>query len=198
MDRVKALLDTLQAWTDAVDSGQAAPQPTGTQPPAQSVQRLDSFPAPIPTPGPGPGDVLTPTTGRDSIRPSSVSGDALLSHRTPSVAELLSQLRTSQGLEPTYDAVERPADRTTERSFPLPGPPGHGHANTSPTPAPAPQTASAHASEHEPLQDIRSLSFQQALPHISRLMEDPRVIESLSKVTDARCLSCLHFISLLR
>ncbi|KAI0299708.1 hypothetical protein B0F90DRAFT_1630599, partial [Multifurca ochricompacta] len=33
-----------------------------------------------------------------------------------------------------------------------------------------------------PQQDLRSLSFQQALPHISRLMEDPRVVEDLVKM----------------
>ncbi|KAH9962387.1 hypothetical protein BC827DRAFT_1093537, partial [Russula dissimulans] len=33
-------------------------------------------------------------------------------------------------------------------------------------------------------QDIRALSFQQALPHISRLMEDPHVVESLTKMKE--------------
>ena len=162
-------LDTLrnsQAWADALESGQAVnPNPT-TQPAAQRVQRLDSFPAP----GERPVDADA-SAGRDSIRPSSFSGNT--SHITPSVADLLSQLRASQSLEPTHDSVE--GDRTLERSFPPP-PPGPSQTNNSP----APQIASALASK--PLQDIRSLSFQQALPHVSRLMEDPRVIESLNKV----------------
>lgn len=189
-------MDTLrssQAWADALESSRTAQHPTTTQPfgAAQNAQRLDSYPE----------NALGPASP-DSIRPSSVSDDPP-SHgsTTPSVAELLSRLRTSQGPEPTYDSVGRPTDRTTERPFPSLGPSGHGHANTSPTPAPAPapapQTTCTHPSEQQPAHDIRSLSFQQALPHISRLMQDPHVVESLSKVTNPRSLSCLHFASAL-
>jgi hypothetical protein len=191
-------LDTLrtsQAWASALESSRAAQHPTtssSTQPPAaaQTVQRLDTL---------LPKNPLAPTSP-DSIRPSSVSDAPPSQGSTPSVAELLSQLRSSQGPEPTYDsAAERPTDRTIERPYPSSGPSGHGHghANTSRTPTPAPQTTCAHPSEQQPAQDIRALSFQQALPHISRLMEDPHVVESLSKVTSACSLSCpcLHFIS---
>lgn len=144
------------------------PNPTTQPTAAQSVQRLDSFPASAQRTVDADA-----SAGRDSIiRPSSFSANDT-SHSTPSVADLLSQLRDSQSLEPTHDSIE--GDRTPERSFP-PAPPGLGHTSNSP----APQIASAHASK--PPQDIRSLSFQQALPHVSRLMEDPRVIESLNKV----------------
>ncbi|KAH9983467.1 hypothetical protein BJV74DRAFT_616654 [Russula compacta] len=162
---VKALLDTLrssQAWTDAVESGLAAPQTT--QPSAQGVQPSDS-PLRAPAPGPGPRDAGTP-----SIRPFSIPRNPS-SHSTLSVADLLSQLRASQSLEPTSNASE--GDRAVERSL---APHDH-HTNTTPTP----QTTSTHASQ--PQQDLRTLSFQQALPHISRLMEDLHVVESLTKVS---------------
>ncbi|KAI0288257.1 hypothetical protein BC826DRAFT_1039490, partial [Russula brevipes] len=160
---VKALLDTLrssQAWAAALESSLVA-HPT-TQPPAQSVRQSDS----LHVPAPGPGD-----SGQTSIRPSSISGNP--SHSTPSVAELLSQLCASQSPELTSNATQ--GDRTLERP-PLPP------ESANPSPVPVPKPDPPHTSQ--PYQDIRTLSFQHALPHISRIMEDPHVVENLSKMKE--------------
>jgi len=37
---------------------------------------------------------------------------------------------------------------------------------------------------HQPQQDNRTLSFHQALPHISQLMEDPHVVENLTRMKE--------------
>jgi hypothetical protein len=89
-----------------------------------------------------------------------------LSNSGPSVADLLSQLRASQSLEPASNVVE--GSVLPARALP--------HTDT----PSVSQSASAHPSD--PQQDMRTLSFQQALPHISRLMEDPLVAKELMKV----------------
>ncbi|KAH9991439.1 hypothetical protein BJV77DRAFT_529422 [Russula vinacea] len=62
-------------------------------------------------------------------------------------------------------------------------PPPLDHTQNAPPVPPPTQSVSTHASEPL-LQDLRGLSFQQALPHISRLMEDPHVVESLTKMKE--------------
>ncbi|KAI9507170.1 hypothetical protein F5148DRAFT_148875 [Russula earlei] len=166
---VKAVLDALrksQAWTDALESGRVMPHPHSAAQPAASRRGQTSDSLRVPPPGPEDARAV-------SLRPSLVSDNpsSHSSHSTPSVAELLSQLRAPQDLEHTSGTVE--GDR---RSLPLPG-----HTNSLPV---HPQTASTHVSN--PQQDIRTLSFQQALPHISRLMEDSHVTESLTQLWEER------------
>ncbi|KAI0253141.1 hypothetical protein BJV78DRAFT_1281206 [Lactifluus subvellereus] len=157
---VKALLDTLrnsQAWTDALKSSLTV-HPT-TQP---LVQRPQPSSDSSRVPAPGPGDA-----GSSLIRPSSIAGNP--SQSGPSVADLLSQLRASQSLEFTSNAVEGSGPPTRL-------PPLRDHTS----PLPISQTASTHASP--PQQDMRTLSFKHALPHISRLMEDPAFAKEVTKM----------------
>ena len=42
---------------------------------------------------------------------------------------------------------------------------------------------------------MRTLSFRQALPHISQLMEDPRVVGNLTKVTNISLIHDFRFTS---
>ncbi|KAH9970829.1 hypothetical protein BGW80DRAFT_1325523 [Lactifluus volemus] len=161
---VKALLESLRtspAWADALKSSLTA-HPI-TQAPTQGRQPSDSFRG---VPAPGPGDA-----GSSSINsPSSIAGNP--SHTGPSVADLLSQLRASHTPEFTSNADE--GGGLLSRSPPLPS---HDHVDTSS----ASQPVTAHASSPQQ-QDLRTLSFQQALPHISRLMEDPLVVKELTKM----------------
>ena len=175
-----------QAWADAVGPSRAGVEPN-TQPRDGGAPASSTGPGP----SPGPGSAGPSSSSTSSITPSSISGNS--SHGgtpAPSVADLLSQLRASQSLEhppsTTANAV-RESDRTLERRSP-PGPPPLNHTLNA-SPVPEPQSVSTHASKSQ--QDVRSLSFQQALPHIAQLMEDPHVVESLTKVTD-----CFHLIML--
>ncbi|KAI9448566.1 hypothetical protein H4582DRAFT_2069103 [Lactarius indigo] len=150
---VKALLDTLrnsQAWAKAVESSDAAY--TSTQP-LQRVQPFDSLP--VPAPGPG----------APSIKPSPPN----LSHGTPSVADLLSQLQATQ--------IPPSGSNTAQCSRTLDPPPApRDHSNT-------PSTSNTSSGHTPPPQlDVRTLSFQQSLAHISRLGEDPNVITELAKM----------------
>jgi hypothetical protein len=157
-----------------------------------------SAPGPSPSPGPGntgPSSSTTITT--TSIIPSSNSGDS--SHSStprpgPSVADLLSKLRASQSLErptsitTTNVAVGRErGDRTLVRERRSLQPPDHT-PNATPLPVPVPQSISSDALQQSQ-QDMRTLSFHQALPHISQLMEDPHVVENLTKVAN---ISLIH------
>ncbi|KAN0124253.1 hypothetical protein V8E52_001902 [Russula decolorans] len=155
---------------------------------------------PGPSPGPGPGNTgpSSSSSTTSPIIPSSNSGNS--SHSStpgPSVADLLSKLRPSQSLErlgpasitTTNVAVGNAAvggergDRTLERERRSLPPDHMSHA--SPVPVPVPQSVSTNAF-HQPQQDkdIRTLSFHQALPHISQLMEDPHVVEDLTKMKE--------------
>ena len=173
-----------QAWADAIGPSRAAVTvEPNTQP------RADGGASAGPGPSPGPGNAgpsESSSTTTSSITPSSISGNESSSSSSapaPSVADLLSQLRASQDLEhppsTTANAV-RESDRTLERRSP-PGPPPPLNHTLNASPVPEPQSVSTHASKSQ--QDVRSLSFQQALPHIAQLTEDPRVVESLTKVT---------------
>ncbi|KAI9449647.1 hypothetical protein BJY52DRAFT_229432 [Lactarius psammicola] len=151
---MKALLDTLrnsQAWAEAVKSSSEAAH-TSTQPP-QGVQPIDS----LRVPAPGPVGAGTP-----SIKPS----PPLLSHGTPSVADLLSQLQATQ--IPTSGSNTAQGGRTLD-----PPPAPRDHSNT-------PSTSSDRTPP--PRLDVRTLSFQQSLAHISRLGEDQNVIAELVKM----------------
>ncbi|KAH9049262.1 hypothetical protein EDB83DRAFT_2226946, partial [Lactarius deliciosus] len=144
---VKALLDTLrnsQAWANAVEVARPS-----TLPP-QGVQPFDS----LRVPAPGPGD-----TGAPSITPSPPK----LSHGTPSVADLLSQLQATQ--------IPTSAERSTHLPF----------LATIRTPSSTSSTSSDHSTP-PPQLDVRTLSFRQSLAHISRLGEDPNVVADLVKM----------------
>jgi hypothetical protein len=153
-------------------------------------------------PGPGPGNTGPSPSSTTPIIPSSNAGNS--SHSStpgPSVADLLSKLRASQSLErptpitPTNGAVggER-GDRTLERERRSISPPNHTpNASPDPVPVPVPQSVSTNASQ--PQQDFRTLSFHQALPHISQLMEDPHVVENLTRVTNISFIPDFRFTS---
>ena len=163
---------------------------------------------PGPSPGPGPRNT-SPSSSSSSTTASIISSPNAgnSSHSStpgPSVADLLSQLRASQSLErPASTITTNTAvgglgargDRTLERerrSESLPAPDHTPNAS----PVPVPQSVSANAT-HQPQQDIRTLSFHQALPHISLLMEDPHVVESLTKVTNISLIHDFRFTSAL-
>lgn len=172
-------------------------EPT-TQPRRESgVPSSLSGPGPsLPSHGPGnngAGPSSSSTTTFSVITPSSISGNSS-SHCAPgpSVADLLSQLRAPQSLErPTSSTSTSNAFPEGNRRSPLP----LDHTQNTP-PVPPPQSASTHVAKPL-LQDLRAISFQQALPHISQLMEDPHVVESLTKVSDNihAYMSSLHFFS---
>ncbi|KAH9024561.1 hypothetical protein EDB85DRAFT_2150393 [Lactarius pseudohatsudake] len=153
---VKALLDTLrssQAWAKAVESSEVAHPSTL---PPQGVQPFDS----LRVSAPGPEDA-----GAPSIKPSPPN----LSHGTPSVADLLSQLQATQ--IPTSGSNTAQCSRTLD-------PPAapRDHSNT-------PSTSNTSSDHTPPPQlDVRTLSFQQSLAHISRLGEDPNVVADLVKM----------------
>jgi hypothetical protein len=152
-------------------------------------------------PGPGPRNTGPSPSSTTPIIPSSKSG--ISSHSStpgPSVADLLSKLRASQSLErpapiiTTNGAVggER-GDRTLERERRSIPPPNHTpNALPVPVPVPVPQSVSTNAFHQPQQQDFRTLSFHQALPHISELMEDPHVVENLMRVIN---ISLIYMIS---
>ncbi|KAH9059306.1 hypothetical protein EDB87DRAFT_781543 [Lactarius vividus] len=146
---LKALLDTLrnsQAWAKAVESSEVAHPSTL---PPQGVQPFDSLRVPAPDPR---------DAGAPSIKPN-------LSHGTPSVADLLSQLQATQ--------IPISGSNTAQCSQTLDPPPApRDHSNTPST--------SGHTPP--PQLDVRTLSFQQSLAHISRLGEDPNVVADLVKM----------------
>ncbi|KAH8979295.1 hypothetical protein EDB86DRAFT_3089199 [Lactarius hatsudake] len=150
---VKALLDTLrnsQAWAKAVEVARPS-----TLPP-QGVQPFDSLRVSAPDPG---------DAGAPSITPSPPN----LSHGTPSVADLLSQLQATQ--------IPKSGSNTAQCSRTLDPPPApRDHSNTLSTS----NTSSDHTPP--PQLDVRTLSFQQSLAHISRLGEDPNVVADLVKM----------------
>lgn len=96
-----------------------------------------------------------------------------------SVASLLSQLRTP---ERTSIATNTPTTSDTRtahqspRNIPQPSqelPPIHFEHRT---PRPVAETSSTR------VQDIRSISFQQALPHLAQLASDPGFLPDVSRV----------------
>lgn len=191
-------LRTSREWADAVGPSLAVGEPN-TLPRDRGAPA--SSPDPNPSPGPrsaGPSSsnstATTSTTTTSPITPCSISGNSSHSGTpAPSVADLLSQLRASQSLEPptsTTSSAVRDGDRTLERRS-SPGPSSPLNHTQHASPVPLPQSVSAHASKSQ--QDVRALSFQQALPHISRLLEDPHVAESLTKVTDRLHLNMFSF-----
>lgn len=142
-----------QAWAETVKSSEATPPSTQ---PFQGVQPYDSFQ--IPAPGPE-------NAGVSSINSSPTN----LSHGAPSVADLLSQLQATQ--------IPASSSNSTQ-----------GEPIIDPRPAPrehssTPSTSNSSSSHTPPpKQDVRTISFQQSLAHISRLGEDPNVIAELVKV----------------
>ena len=96
-----------------------------------------------------------------------------------SVASLLSQLRTSANTPPVSST--RITHQST-RNIPRPSqdlPPTESEHRT---PRPDVATSSTLA-----VQDIRSISFQQALPHLTQLASDPEFLTAVSRVRSIHC-----------
>ena len=166
-----------------------------------------SYSGPGPSPGPGPRNKSPSSSSSTTASIISSPNAGNSSHSStpgPSVADLLSQLRASQSLErpasttttnTAFGGLGARGDRALERererrSESLPAPDHTPNAS----PVPVPQIISTNAA-HKPQQDIRTLSFHQALPHISQLMEDPHVVESLTKVINISLIHDFRFTS---
>lgn len=95
-----------------------------------------------------------------------------------SVASLLSQLRTSPCNPSPINTPPVPDVCTAHESSHDTPRPSQGLPPTPPHSTPRPVSAAAPAH----VQDIRSLSFQQALPHLTRLAVDPSFLSAVSRV----------------
>ncbi|TFY60271.1 hypothetical protein EVG20_g7480 [Dentipellis fragilis] len=159
---VKALLDSLrasQAWAETISSS-----------PNTNATALDPATNPSPL---LPPPVPPVTVGQDETSPEAGPPS---SGSTTSVAALLSQLQASSSAVPSAHPPEpprRPAVvpptpiQTRQPSIPyVPNEP----AQLAPTPSSARR------------QDLRSLTFQQALPHLVKLAEDPSFVEAVTKM----------------
>jgi hypothetical protein len=155
---VKALLDQLRAsqvWQDTLNSKSQI----GSE---QQAEVRES-----------PASALEDAQGESRAQPSGAAPPA-------SVASLLSQLRTS---ERTSLAITTPPVSSTPTTHQLtrniPRPPSQDLPPTQSehrTPRPDVATSSAH------VQDIRSMSFQQGLPHLTQLASDPGFLSAVSRV----------------
>jgi len=159
---VQALLDQLRAsrvWLDTLNS---------TSSHINSEQRAE-----VPE--------STPSTLEDI--PGESRAQSLGIAPPASVASLLSQLRTSEW---TSIAISTPPVSGTRTTHQL-------SRNISPSsqdlPPPPPPTKSEHrtprpdvATSFSHVQDIRSMSFQQALPHLTQLASDPGFLTAVSRV----------------
>ncbi|KAH9943003.1 alpha/beta-hydrolase [Epithele typhae] len=111
----------------------------------------------------------------------------------PSVAALLSQLQASSG---GPSAALLPPGETSHPSDSVPGPPSYAEPQptyTSPAgPSSGVQPEFGPALDqslkldapapHTPPQDMRTCTFQQALPHLARLAEDPEFLKVLTAI----------------
>lgn len=154
---VKALLDQLKAsqvWQDTLSSTSSHVGPG-----YHGVVRES------------PASTLEDVQGESNAQ----SSDALPS---PSVASLLSQLRTSIATNTPPVSNTRTAPNESSRDIPRPSqelPPTRSE-HLDRTPRPVAATSSTR------VQDIRSLSFQQALPHLTQLASDPAFLTAVSRV----------------
>lgn len=111
----------------------------------------------------------------------STSEGAQRESRAPSasVASLLSQLRTSPSTSIAINTPPVSDTRTAHqpsRNIPRPSQEPPPTQSEHRTPRPAVATAST------PVQDTRSISFQQALPHLTQLAGDPQFLADVSRV----------------
>ncbi|KAI0721973.1 hypothetical protein C8T65DRAFT_705024 [Cerioporus squamosus] len=122
-------------------------------------------------------DVSQPHAGSRELPGSEGSSNA------PSVALLLSQLQASSSFNAAVGPSRTPAP-TSASSRPqyVPSASGGSRApgpNTSED-APATTSNTPPSAPHTPRQDLRSCTFQQALPHLARLSEDPDFVKALT------------------
>ncbi|THH20289.1 hypothetical protein EW146_g1042 [Bondarzewia mesenterica] len=167
---VQALLDTLrksQAFADAINSNGNAPTTSALDAPRPSTSTASS------QSGPSTLTNSTHYTAVSSTPAPSTSG-------APTVAELLSQLQSSSSFAPAIPPISRPQEPSA--------PPDLATAFHAPSSASA-----SHVSEQRPpaigvstptpparTQDVRLFSFQQSLPHITKLVEDRKVVDAVT------------------
>lgn len=154
---VKALLDQLrtsQVWQDTLNSKSEIG-------PEQQVEVRES-----------PASALEDAQDESRAQSSDAAPPA-------SVASLLSQLRTSERTSLAINTPPVSSTRTTHqltRNIPRPSqdlPPTQSEHQT-------PRLDVATSSAH--VQDTRSMSFQQALPHLTQLASDPGFLTAVSRV----------------
>ncbi|TFY58570.1 hypothetical protein EVJ58_g6344 [Rhodofomes roseus] len=184
---VKALLEQLrasQAWQDVVQTPpenvpQPAPGPSSGSTSSATTQSSSStsdqavHSSTAANLAHDPSASLVHSPGSDLLADS--SGHPL-DAPSPSVASLLSQLQSSSTPPPRH--VFTPISSTSS-SLPLaPAPPFHSsatEASAAPTTGlPVPRLSSARKD------DLRNLTFQQALPHLAQLAEDPGFVDAIS------------------
>jgi hypothetical protein len=148
---------------------------------------------------------------RVTMNPSSHGQDGTDTPMTPSVAELLSQLQasatfsiassgfssspaTSPSEHTSFDAPisSSVADLLSKLRAPLAHPIISSDQDTSTSSPLASVHAVAHAQRdvavpiRKSTQDMKSLTFQQALPHLARLSENPEFVSTIAEVRLAR------------
>ncbi|KAH7930045.1 hypothetical protein BV22DRAFT_85863 [Leucogyrophana mollusca] len=150
---IKALLEQLrssQAWQETVS----------TEAPPEEVPPTPSAPSRL------PGE-------DDTDRPKATPLDP-----TPSVASLLSQLKSSQA----WSSIPRTAGPSQAR------PPHHVSQSSSDPATRLPERTkpqvpvSAPATTRSLGRDARSMTFQQALPSLTQMAEDPEFVASIARV----------------
>lgn len=175
---MRALLEQLrssQAWQEALHTQPAnAPGPSGApgattqSPPVRAVHSSTA--------------ANLVKDHEPSAPPSADAPDDPSDAPSLSVASLLSQLQqnTSTPAARPLPHVVTPQILLANTSIPIvPAPPRHASADA----ASAPLPSSARR------EDLRSLSFQQALPHLVRFAEDPGFSDAISTVSPS--LSCV-------
>ncbi|KAA1466046.1 hypothetical protein DENSPDRAFT_876203 [Dentipellis sp. KUC8613] len=159
---VKALLDSLrasQAWAETISSS-----------PNTNATALDPAPNPSPL---LPPPVRPVTVGQDEAGPEAGPSS---SGSTTSVAALLSQLQASSSAVSNSHAAEPPHPPAVVPPIPI----RTRQPSASYVPQEPVQLAPTPSSARK--QDLRSLSFQQALPHLVKLAEDPSFVEAVTKM----------------
>lgn len=159
---VKALLDQLrtsQAWQDTLNSSSSHTSISSEQ----HAEVRES-------PASALEDVQTQSRAQSSVTAPPAS-----------VASLLSQLKTSERTSIAIDtsplslADTRTAHQSS-RNISRPSQELSPTRSEHRTPRPVAATSSTH------VQDIRSISFQQALPHLTQLASNPRFLADVSRV----------------
>lgn len=158
---VKALLDQLrssQVWQDTLNSSSSH---AGSEPHAEVRE--------------APASALEDVQG-ESRPPSSDTAPPA------SVASLLSQLRTSEWTSIANNTPPVSNPRTTHQlSRDIPRPSQELPPRQSAHRAPQPVVATS-STRVQDCQDIRFISFQQALPHLTQLASDPDFLTAVSRV----------------
>ncbi|KAI0643703.1 hypothetical protein C8Q79DRAFT_1012266 [Trametes meyenii] len=192
---IQALLDQLrssEAWQKAVNANTVGGTfvPTASTAPVQ--QEVNTTTDGIASTSTTPDAPLASTQGPEPS--SSPQG-----HSTPnsqSVASLLSQLQASNAFAAVAGTSRPPAPRQPSYAPPpagrpeFPGPDDMRPSRTSRTSgevpgaaaAPAPTPTARQPQSQGQGQDVRTCTFQQALPHLARLAGDDGVLQALAAV----------------